>query len=108
MKAKQYLLPLAIVLLGALLQKYLPSLGMLNTIIFTAIYFAFGMSLSMKNKPSKDVLPKVVSILLLILLTLYELGYLQMALFTQAMVFLNLHGIFGVLLKVYCGYLYKA
>lgn len=99
-------IPFLLLLAGSLSLKFLSNFGLLTTLLLTTIYFFFGYYLQPK-KMSRTIWTKVVSIVLVGLLVLFELGYLQWQAFTEIATFLSLQSSIGILLKVYAGYLYK-
>ncbi len=106
MKAKQTLLPLAILLLAALFSRYFGDWGLLSYLVVFGFLFALGYTLNPKHQ-GKEVLPKVLSILLVTLIGLYELGYLHLTPLNSLLAFFNISGVWMMLFKVYLGYLFK-
>ncbi|MGL5540521.1 MAG: hypothetical protein ACRDBX_02675 [Erysipelotrichaceae bacterium] len=106
MKAKQYLLPFAILLGAALFSRFFGHDGIVSYLVIFAFLFALGYSFNPRSQ-GKAVLPKVLSILLVTLIGLYELGYLHLTPLSTFLTFFNLEGVWMMLCKVYLGYLFK-
>lgn len=106
MRSRNVWIPFLLLFVGSLSLKFLSNFGMLTTLLLTTIYFFFGYYLQPKRM-SKTIWTKVISIVVVGLLVLFELGYLQWQAFSEFATFLSLQSSIGILLKVYAGYLYK-
>lgn len=105
--------PFAVVIISALLSRLLQTYvhaGFMKSfmIVFTAgSMFLFGTALrpfSRKKHPA--VFVKVVAIVLFLLLLFLQLDVLRLSIFSDALRFLGISGVYMYLLYVFCGYMF--
>ena len=106
-------IPFSILIVCALLQRLMDTYlrgcytQTFHTIFLCAALFFFGYFLNAKYKKiSNAVMPKVFSIVVLLLLLFLQLGILQLPPLSRFLHFFGLEGIYMYMLYVFCGFVF--
>lgn len=106
-------LPVLIIFLSAFLVKVLNTFWAssititISTILIVISLFTFGMVLNKsRKKRSPAVFKKVVAILVIILLTLMQLGYFSIPYVTKTFDFFGIDAFFINMIYIFCGYMF--
>lgn len=107
---KRYGIPLIVIFVGSfvlsLLQKYFPISSTVIYFLKAMLLFIFGVYLSTYSKKSSGWVKKFVVAGLFILVLLFDLGYIQVPIFSNVLAFIGVNSIIYAMIYIYFGYIF--